>query len=132
MFRVLVVDDEEKIRECFAQFLSLKGYQVQEASNGAQAVSVATRESFDVIVMDIRMPLLDGVSACRHIHQIAPSTKVVLLTGLPKPREGQAPLEETAVMCLHKPVLLQDLEQIVGRVCAGEPPGWPDARTIQN
>ncbi len=126
MFRVLVVDDEEKIRDCFAQFLALKGYEVQEASNGAQAVTVASRELFDVVLMDIRMPILDGVSACRHIRQVAPATKVVLITGQPQ-SEGPTPTEATAALCLHKPVLLADLEQIINRVCIGEPPslsGW--------
>ncbi len=67
MFRILVVDDEEKIREVIRTYAEYDGHTVVEAKDGFEAVEKCKQEDFDVIVMDIMMPRLDGFSAYKEI-----------------------------------------------------------------
>ncbi len=109
MTAILVVEDEDAIRGIFSRFLAGKGYQVSEARNGQDAIAQATRQAFDVIIMDIRMPTLDGLSAYQQIHGMC-GAKVMLITGYQLAADVQAQLEADGVRYLHKPVLLKDLE----------------------
>ncbi len=79
MARLLIVDDEEGIRALISKYAHFEGHQVTEAENGMQAVELCRRESFDLIVMDIMMPELDGFSACREIRKHA-STPILILS----------------------------------------------------
>ncbi len=65
--KILVVDDEEKIRNVIKEYAEFEGYEVKEASNGMEAVLKCSNEDFDVIIMDIMMPKLDGYSAIKEI-----------------------------------------------------------------
>lgn len=67
MGRILVVDDEEKIRSIIRKYGEFEGYEIAEAKDGMEAVNLCQREDFDCIVMDVMMPELDGFSACREI-----------------------------------------------------------------
>lgn len=69
MYRVLVVDDEEKIRAIIRKYAEFEGYEITEAENGMEAVSLCERQDFDVIIMDVMMPELDGFSACKEIQK---------------------------------------------------------------
>ncbi len=69
MARILVVDDEEKIRTIIKKYTEFEGHEIQEAKDGMEAVQLCRRQDFDVIVMDVMMPELDGFSACREIRK---------------------------------------------------------------
>lgn len=69
MYKILVVDDEANIRKLIAKYASFEGYQVEEASDGEQAVGLCRSGSFDLIVMDIMMPGMDGLEMCRKIRE---------------------------------------------------------------
>ncbi|MBO5271134.1 MAG: response regulator transcription factor [Clostridia bacterium] len=71
MSHILVVDDESKIREIIRKYAEFEGYEVSEAPDGMTAVSMCRRQAFDIIVMDIMMPELDGFSACREIRKFS-------------------------------------------------------------
>ncbi len=65
--RILVVDDEVGIRTVIKEYLENEKYQILEASNGEEAIDVATHNKIDLIIMDIMMPVMDGFSACKEI-----------------------------------------------------------------
>lgn len=65
--KILVVDDEPLIRSVIKEYLSLEGYEVLEASDGMQAVEIASSNDFSLIIMDIMMPKMDGYLACKEI-----------------------------------------------------------------
>ena len=67
---VLVVDDEKLIRDVIKEYLLLDDFKVSEASNGEEAVDMVKHNDFDIIIMDIMMPKMDGYTACREIKKI--------------------------------------------------------------
>ncbi len=71
MYHILVVDDEIRIRSIIRKYAEFEGHRVTEAGDGMEAVSLARREQFDLIILDIMMPELDGFSACREIRKIS-------------------------------------------------------------
>lgn len=79
--RVLVVDDEENIRSLIRQILEREGFQVEVASDGPSALKKATEEDFDLILLDVRIPQLDGMSVLREIRAVDPDAVVMIVTG---------------------------------------------------
>ena len=70
MSRILVVDDEEKIREVIREFAEFEGYEVEEAGDGMEAVEMCRKNTYDVVILDVMMPRMDGFSACKEIKKI--------------------------------------------------------------
>lgn len=79
MSRLLVVDDEFGIREIIKKYASFEGYEVEEAADGMEAVDKALSQDFDLIIMDVMMPELDGFSACKEIRKHK-NTPVIMLS----------------------------------------------------
>ena len=79
MYQILVVDDEERIRTLIQKYAQFEGHTVFEASNGLEAVELCRKKAFDLIIMDIMMPELDGFSAVKEIRKTA-STPVSMLS----------------------------------------------------
>ncbi|WP_296626728.1 response regulator transcription factor [uncultured Negativibacillus sp.] len=71
MYRILVVDDEEKVRVLIRKYAEFEGYEVEEAADGMSAIEMCRKEKFDLIVLDVMMPELDGFSACREIRKFS-------------------------------------------------------------
>ncbi len=71
MYKILIVDDEEMIRKIVAKYAAFEGHEITEASDGMQAIELCRNGSFDVVIMDIMMPELDGFSACREIRKFS-------------------------------------------------------------
>lgn len=69
MYKLLIVDDEEKIREVIREYAEFNDYQVMEACDGMEAVTLCKTETPDLIIMDIMMPKLDGFTACKEIRK---------------------------------------------------------------
>jgi len=69
MAHILVVDDEVNIRKVVREYAEFEGYEVTEAENGMEAVNLCHNNDYDLIIMDVMMPRLDGYSACKEIHK---------------------------------------------------------------
>ena len=78
--KLLIVDDEQKIRELIGKYATFEGYTFAEAENGMMAVEMVRNQAFDLIIMDIMMPELDGFSASREIRKSNPSVPIILLS----------------------------------------------------
>ena len=81
MTKVLVVDDERAIRRTLCEILEFEKYMVEEAVDGAEAVAKVETTQYDVIIMDIKMPKMDGLEALEKIQAIAPDTPVIMISG---------------------------------------------------
>ena len=79
MYRILMVDDEEKIRAIVRKYAEFEGNEVVEAADGMEAVKLAKSQDFDIIILDIMMPELDGFSACKEIRKYK-DTPVIMLS----------------------------------------------------
>ncbi|MBE6879578.1 MAG: response regulator transcription factor [Ruminococcaceae bacterium] len=79
MYNILVADDEQKIREVIKEYAEFEGHTVFEAVDGMQAVEMAKEKDFDIIIMDVMMPRLDGFSACKEIRKIK-NTPILMLS----------------------------------------------------
>ena len=79
MYTILVVDDEEKIRELIKKYAIFEGHTVEEATDGMEAVEICKKHTFDIIILDVMMPELDGFSTCREIRKYC-QTPVIMLS----------------------------------------------------
>ena len=79
MSKLLVVDDEYRIRQIIKKYAEFEGYEVEEAVDGMQAIELCRRQDFDLIIMDVMMPELDGFSACKEIRKFK-STPIIMLS----------------------------------------------------
>ncbi len=79
MYHILVVDDESRIRALIRKYAEFESHRVTEAGDGMEAVCLCRRETYDLIIMDIMMPELDGFSACREIRKIT-ETPIIMLS----------------------------------------------------
>ena len=80
-FRILVVDDEDSIRTSLARELRSEGYDVACAVDGVDATSLLTKEKYNLAIIDILMPKMDGMQLLRFIKSDMPALKVIMLTG---------------------------------------------------
>ena len=108
---VLVADDTESVRSLFSQLLAFDGYEVILASDGEEALAMAQRHRPDVLLLDVRMPGLDGVEVCRRVKS-APETRltpVILVTGIADLNDRIEGIEAGADDFLTKPVNASEL-----------------------
>lgn len=82
MTRILVTDDEQKIREMIRKYAEFEGFTVDEAKDGFDAVNKADKEKYDLIIMDVMMPNLDGFSAVKEIKKKDTNVPVIMLSAL--------------------------------------------------
>jgi CheY-like chemotaxis protein len=98
----MVADDDSGFRAEVCGFLVDTGFQVTEAADGSEAVAIAGELDPDVVIMDLRMPRMDGIEATRRIKQVAPSVQVVMLTAYDDPTLKQEAAEAGAYCYLIK------------------------------
>ncbi len=78
MSKILVVDDELRVRDLIKKYAKFEGFEVAEASNGLQALELCKNHEFDIIIMDVMMPELDGFSACKEIRKFSNVPIIIL------------------------------------------------------
>ena len=119
---VLVVDDFDDARELYCACLEQAGFRTAEARNGQEAVERAVELRPEVVLLDLAMPVMDGVEAARRLKadDRTRDTRLIALTGYAVDRYGDAAKAAGCVRVLIKPVLPSDLvvavEEILGRV----------------
>jgi two-component system chemotaxis response regulator CheY len=100
---VLLVDDAEQVRSLCKQVLAPHGCTVLEAENGQAAVAAYQQHHPDVVVMDIAMPVLDGLSALKEIMQLDPAARVMMVTAMGQEAQVRAAIEAGARDFIVKP-----------------------------
>ena len=113
--RVLVVDDEESIRNAIGKFLKSRGYDVAVVENGADALDALQRERFDALVCDVRMPGMLGTEVVPRAIELRPDLAVLMLTAVNDAPTATEALAHGAMDYLVKPVELDDLAKAVER-----------------
>jgi DNA-binding NtrC family response regulator len=108
--RILVADDEPSMRITLAAILRAEGYEVDTAVDGLTAVEQCLRKAYDVIILDVRMPGLDGVEAFRRLHLHQKGARVLLMSAYGVDDLKQLALEEGVVAFLDKPL---DIDKVI-------------------
>ena len=108
MYKVLVVDDEADVRNFLMDELGAENFNVSTASNGGDAIVIAAEQTFDIIIMDMLMPGLDGIQVIRVLKKVIPGTPIIGLTGYVG-RGYMAQASAFGVVCLSKPIVMIDL-----------------------
>ncbi|MBE3097413.1 MAG: sigma-54-dependent Fis family transcriptional regulator [Planctomycetes bacterium] len=100
---ILIVDDEESMRDACRQVLTPEGFAVTEAASGDEAMEAMRRESFDLAILDLKMPRMDGLDILRWIRQESPGTAAVVITGYPSVESAVEAMKCGAADFLPKP-----------------------------
>jgi DNA-binding NtrC family response regulator len=108
--KILVVDDEEVVRLSHLRLLTKADCNVEAVWNGTDALREMERDSFDLVLLDLRMPGLDGMSVLRMIKQRWPESEVVVITGYPSVETAKEAIRLGAYDYLAKPV---DPDQVI-------------------
>ncbi|HAH30981.1 MAG TPA: hypothetical protein DCL44_01565 [Elusimicrobia bacterium] len=111
--KILIVDDEEAILDFMLAALTLQGYSVTCASDGEEGVKKIRTEKFDLAVMDIMMPGMDGITALGEMKKIDPEIEVIIATGHGTMNTAIQSLRKGAFDYLHKPFQVKDLLAVV-------------------
>jgi len=113
---VLVVDDEEAVCVAVSRFLQTRGFDTVGAFSGAAALEQLTQRRFDIMLCDVRMPMMSGLEVLPHALALDPDLGVVMLTAVNDAETATAALTRGAMDYLVKPVALAELERAVNRV----------------
>jgi two-component system chemotaxis response regulator CheY len=116
--KILIADDAEFSRSRISRALNQAGYRVIEAQNGSEALSAYQNEKPDLVIMDIGMPVMDGLSALRQIMAIDPNAKIVMLSRIGQEKSVIEALEAGAETFLVKPFDSNYVLAAVDRVMA--------------
>jgi len=120
--RVLIMDDDQVVRRSYERVLSDAGYHVRSARNGADALEQARSNPVDVLMADLRMPGMDGLTAIRHLRERQPEVRVIVITGYPSRESFQEATRLGVQDYLTKPVPPDALTRATMAALAKAPP----------
>lgn len=107
--KILLVEDEHMLRESLAQLLTDEGYQVVQASDGKAGYDAALAEPFDLVLTDIRMPVMDGITLLKNLQHVIPQTPVLVITGFGTVDSAVSAMRAGAADYVLKPVQFEDV-----------------------
>ena len=110
---ILVVDDEKNLRDTLAAILEMEGYRVCVLENGYKAIQKVKEESFDIALIDIKMPGINGVDTFKEIKKISPKTVVIMMTAYAVENLIEQAISEKAYKCIYKPF---DIEKVIAEI----------------
>lgn len=119
MARILLAEDEDAVREFVSRILTLHGHSVLEARDGAQAVELMDKHHFDLLLTDIVMPVMDGISLALKVRDARPNVPIILMTGYANESQRAHNLSVLIEELLSKPFNKDQLMKAVNDALAG-------------
>jgi len=111
--RILIVDDDENIRKTLSAILKNEGYTVDVAQSGSEAIQKTKAAAYNVAVIDIRLPDIEGIELLSKLKDAVPKTRKIIVTGYPTLKNAVAAVNKKADGYLMKPV---DVEQLLATI----------------
>src|SRR5512136_2177449 len=111
--KILVADDEQSMREFLDIMLKKEGYKVSLASNGEEVLKLVEKDLFDLVLLDIRMPKLDGLSTLKKIKAVSPETIVIMITAYASADTAIRAMKEGAYDYITKPFKVEEIKLII-------------------
>jgi two-component system response regulator HydG len=118
---ILIVDDNTDLLQTFAMIFKRRGFCVETADNGTSAVDKFKEQNFDVTLMDIVMPEMNGVEAFKKIKEVQPGAPVILMTAYSDEELLQTAKEEGVRKIIHKPIRIDQLIDIINEAASSQP-----------
>ena len=118
MARILITEDEDSLRPFVARALRPDGHEAIEAADGAEGLEMLQEGSFDLLLSDIRMPVMDGIELAHRAADSFPDMKILLMTGYAEQRERADDLARKIVDVVPKPFTLPDIRLAVAQALA--------------
>lgn len=116
MKKILIVDDESNIRLGLNKCLAKEGYYIEEASNGEEALQLIYNKKYDLILMDVQMPELNGFDVLKRIRKFGNSTRVIMMTAFGTVEMAVDSMKIGAVDFLSKPFTISKVRDVVKEV----------------
>ncbi|HUV93665.1 MAG TPA: response regulator [Anaerolineae bacterium] len=110
---LLVVDDEQGMRDTLADILEESGFLIDQAANGLEAVEKVKTQEYGLVLMDIRMPVMDGVSALGQMKQLRPELPVIMMTAYTQAAEVAEARRQGAETVVYKPLDIPGLLDLI-------------------
>jgi len=114
---ILIVDDDDAICETLSDVLEALGYHTVVAGDGEEAVACIQKENFGLVLMDLRMPKMDGVQAYHEIRKRRPAIEAIMMTAYATSDLVQEALQAGAREVLSKPLAMDRLLNLIAAVC---------------
>ncbi len=114
--RILIADDEEEFRYMLKIFLESEGFEVEQAADGIQAINLIQMKAFEIALLDIKIPKVDGVEVLKFIEENFPNIDVVMLTGVGDVRIAVECMKSGAYDYVNKPYSTEELLKIIERI----------------
>ncbi|NTJ43625.1 response regulator [Agrobacterium larrymoorei] len=121
MAKILITEDEDALRTFVARALRLDGHETHEAADGEQGFEKLNEQEFDLLLSDIRMPVMDGIELAHRASTQFPGLKILLMTGYAEQRERADDLVAKIIDVVPKPFALPDIRLAVARALASVP-----------
>ncbi|MCO6188172.1 response regulator [Rhizobium sp. L1K21] len=118
MARILITEDEDSLRMFVARALQLDGHDTTEAADGAEGLEMLQEGGFDLLLSDIRMPVMDGIELAHRASDDFPGLKILLMTGYAEQRERADDLTRKIIDVVPKPFSLPDIRLAVAQALA--------------
>jgi len=113
MPKLLIVDDEQDVTEFGKNFFRKRKFDVTTASNGPEALEIIQSDKPDIMLLDIKMEGMDGLEVLEKVMQISGDIRVIMVTGIEDKEAMDRAKELGAKGYIHKPLILEELEQVV-------------------
>ncbi len=130
--KVLLVDDEVSFTTSLQRLLSRRGFDVKIAFDGPTALRFIAEEQFDVVVLDIKMPGMDGIQVLEEIIRFSADIRVILLTGHYFSTEEEATLKHGAYAYLLKPYPIMDLVNLIKEAASDKETDFNSSAKVKN
>lgn len=121
MAKILITEDEDSLRSFVARALRLDGHETQEAADGAEGLQLLEEGQYDLLLSDIRMPVMDGIELAHRAADQFPNLRILLMTGYAEQRERADDLMAKIVDVVDKPFALPDIRRAVAQALSVAP-----------
>ena len=119
MAKILIAEDEDSLRGFVSRALEMDGHQVDQAVDGADGLERLRDGGYDLLLSDIRMPVMDGIELAHAAAGTCPAMKILLMTGYAEQRERADNLSDIVIDVVAKPFTLPDIRGAVARALDG-------------
>lgn len=116
MKRILVVDDEENARIALSKILTREGYEVASAGNGNEALTYLQSKDVELVITDINMPEMNGITFLRELNRLRPASNVIMITAYGEVESYIEAMNLGAFEYINKPVKIDELKKIISKL----------------